>query len=110
MYDEAAISAEFRQLATQADREFREFQRGADPARAPERDAILARSCVYGYLYARYFLESPELLLNELRWLRQTDRPRPPRAPRQPASVRRFRQFRDELLDALIARFENESN
>ena len=105
MYDEAAISAEFRALAAQADEEFRAIQHGPDPVNAPDRDAVLARSCVYGYLYARHFLESPEMLLNELRWLRQTNRPRPPRPPRNATSVARFQQVRDELLDSLIARF-----
>src|SRR5436190_8014021 len=108
MYDEAATSAEFRALAAQADREFRDIQRGANPTGERDRDAVLARSCVYAYLYERHFLESARMLVNELRWLRHTGRPRPPRAPRNAVSVERFEQVRDDLLDALIARFSQE--
>jgi len=100
MYDEAAISAEFRALAAQADKEFSELRRSPDPA--ADADEVLARSCVFGYLYDRYFLESTEMLLNELRWLKQTDRPH---APRHALSIERFQQVRDSLLDQLIDRF-----
>lgn len=99
MYDEAAISAEFRALAAQADNDFEDFRRGANPAL--DGDEILARSCVYGCLYDRYFLETPELLLNELRWLKQTGRPH---APRHCASIERFQEAREQLLGTLIAR------
>jgi hypothetical protein len=99
MYEEAAISAEFRALAAQADNEFEDFRRGSNPAL--DGDEILARSCVYGCLYDRYFLESAELLLNELRWLKQTGRPH---APSHCASVARFQETREQLLDALITR------
>jgi hypothetical protein len=108
MYDEAATSAEFRALAAQADQVFREFQRGVNPPGEWDRDAVLARSCVYAYLYERHFLESAQMLVDELRWLRRTGRPRPPRAPRNAVSVERFLEVRDELLDALLARFTRE--
>jgi hypothetical protein len=100
MYDEQAISTEFRELAAQADADYQAFARGtlADC----DGDEILARSCVYGYLYERYFLETVELLRNELRWLRRTSRPQ---APPHAASMDRFNLCRDQLLDALIDRF-----
>jgi hypothetical protein len=101
MYDEDAVSGEFRELAALADKEYRErLPDGGDP------DAVLARSCVYGYLYDRYFLASPKLLVDELRWLRAGDRPRP---PEQTASEERFRAARDALLDGLIARFADDA-
>ena len=100
MYDEGSVSDEFRALAEQADRDFQDFLH--DP-RDRDGDAILARSCVYGYLYARYFLESNELLLNELRWLQRSGRPR---APAHALSTRRFEQARDALIASLIDRFE----
>ena len=100
MYDEKDVSAEFRRLAEEADRNYRDLMRSSAPAE--ELDAVLAHSCVYGYLYARHFLESTRLLLNELRWLKQTDRPRPPRHAR---STERFQRARDELIDGLIERF-----
>lgn len=101
MYDEQAISTEFRELAAQADADYQEFVRGTTPH--PDGDAILARSCVYGYLYERYFLETIDLLHNELRWLKRTGRPR---APKHAVSTERFDASRDELLDALIERFD----
>jgi NH3-dependent NAD+ synthetase len=96
MYDEATISAELRVRAEQADDEYR--------LRAPESnlDEVLARSCVYGCLHDRHFLESQDKLVNELRWLKQTNRPR---APRDTISVERFQDARNQLLDDLIARF-----
>ena len=100
MYDEGSISQEFRALAEQADRDFQDFLH--DP-RDHDGDAILARSCVYGYLYARYFLESSELLVNELRWLQRSGRPR---APAHARSAERFEQARDALIASLIERFE----
>jgi hypothetical protein len=100
MYDEQAISTEFRELAAQADADYQAFARGTTPDR--DGDEILARSCVYGYLYERYFLETVELLRNELRWLKRTSRPH---APRHAVSMERFNACRDELLDALIERF-----
>jgi len=103
MYDEAKISALFQFEATQADEEYR--QALALGGSGQDLDAILARSSVYGYLYARYFLESAELLVNELRWLRRTGRPP---APAHAVDVERFGRARDALLDALIARFGNE--
>ena len=102
MHDEAAISAEFEALAGQADKEFTEFRRSADGSSDATADAILARSCVFGCLHNRHFLESREMLLNELRWLKQTDRPR---APRHALSMERYQQARDGLLDELILRF-----
>ena len=96
MYDEAEISAWFRGQAERADSEF-SAQRGQDGA-----DAILARSCVFSYLYDRYFLETKDLLLNELRWLKRVGKPR---APDHAASVTDFEESRDRLLDQLIDRF-----
>jgi hypothetical protein len=95
MYDEAAISAWLREQAALADQELRATPTEAEP--------IMARSCVYGYLYDRYFLETPELLLNELRWLRKSGKPR---APRHAQSAAAFDAARDALLSELIARFE----
>jgi len=106
MYDETAISAEFRALAAQAGHEITDLERGAVPLDASNRDEILARSCVYGYLYDRHFLASQEMLLNELRWLRNTGRPR---APLHVAPPERFHESRDSLLDRLIARFADSS-
>ena len=97
MYDEGSISTWFREQAALADQEYRAQSIDA------ESDSILARSCVYGYLYDRYFLESRELLLNELRWLRRGGKPR---APRYARSEESYDAARDALLDALIARFE----
>jgi hypothetical protein len=101
MYEEAAISAEFRSLAAQADNEFEDFRRGSQ--RSVDGDAILARSCVYSHLYDRYFLASAESLLNELRWLQQTGRPH---APHHCDSVEKYQQARDRILETLIARFD----
>ena len=101
MYVEAAISAEFRSLAAKADNEFEDFRRGLSPL--ADGDAILARSCVYSHLYDRYFLESAEKLLNELRWLQQTGRPH---APDHCQSIEKFQQARDGILTALITRFD----
>jgi hypothetical protein len=95
MYDEAATSAWLREQAALADKEFRESRS----------DGVLARSCVYGYLYDRYFLETAELLLNELRWLRKSGKPR---APLHAQSVATFDSNRENLLDELIARFEGD--
>jgi hypothetical protein len=67
-------------------------------------DELLARACVYGYLYDRHFLHSPELLLNELRWLKASRRPEPPGNSLHPL---RFCSHRDELLDVLANRFQN---
>ena len=93
MYDEATVSAWFREQAELADRQFRE-----DP-----QDSVLARSCVYSYLYDRYVLETSDLLVNELRWLRKGGKPR---APLRTQSVESFNAARDALLDELISRFE----
>jgi hypothetical protein len=102
MYDEAALSAEFKVLAAKADDQLHEAAQPSGPSNGLDRDEALARSCVYGYLYDRHFLQSPEKLLNELHWLKQTSRPR---APRHAPSAERFQDFRDRLLDALIDRF-----
>ena len=96
MYDEVATSSWLREQAQLADQELR-----AKP-RTGAADSILARSCVYGYLYDRYFLETRDLLLNELRWLRAGNKPR---APRNADSVEAFNEARDALLDALIEQF-----
>ena len=99
MYDEAATSAWFREQAELADQELR------SKGDSDEVESVLARSCVYGYLYDRYFLETRELLLNELRWLRKGGRPH---APRHAQSVEAFDAARDALLGDLIARFESD--
>jgi hypothetical protein len=101
MYDEASISAEFRALAAKADNEFEDHCRATDYAQ--DGDEILARSCVYGCLYDRYFLETGELLLNELRWLKQTGRPH---APSHCKSAESFGEHRERVLESLIARFD----
>jgi hypothetical protein len=102
MHDEAALSAEFKVLAAEADDQLRALTRGSDAPNLDGHDETLARSCVYGYLYDRHFLQSAEKLLNELRWLRSTRRPR---APGHAHSGERFDSCRDHLLDALIERF-----
>jgi hypothetical protein len=103
MHDEAALSAEFKLLAAQADDQLRLLARAPEAPGHIDHDETLARSCVYGYLYERHFLESAEKLLNELRWLRHTRRPR---APGQALSGEQFDSCRDRLLDALIARID----
>jgi len=94
-------------MADLADAAFRANLRNisADPAGVRAHDELLARACVYGYLYDRHFLHSPELLLNELRWLRATMRPEPPGNCLHP---RRFAELRDALLETLVQRFQNE--
>ena len=101
MYDEAQTSAVFREQAEQADREFRSSPDG------DQADSVLARSCVYGYLYDRYFLETRDLLLNELRWLRRGGKPRP---PRQARSAVAFEAARDALLDHLIEHYSTDGD
>jgi hypothetical protein len=105
-YERERISEEFRQLADAADAQFRSNLRrlSTGAAAAQAHDLLLARSCVYGYLYDRHFLHSPELLLNELRWLLAT---RHPEAPRHALFTERFEAHRDELLGLLIARFQS---
>jgi hypothetical protein len=105
-YHRDRVSDEFRQLADLADAMFRANLRNvsADPAAIDAHDELLARSCVYGYLYDRHFLQSPELLLNELRWLRSTHRPE---APRHALHPERFASHRSALLELLIGRFQS---
>ena len=105
-FNRERVSEEFRQLADLADAVFRANLRNisADPAAVRAHDELLARSCVFGYLYDRHFLHSPELLLNELRWLRALHRPE---APANCIHPLRFQARRDELLDVLIARFQS---
>jgi hypothetical protein len=105
-YNRERVSEEFRQLADLADAVFRANLRNlsADPAAVRAHDELLARSCVYGYLYDRHFLHSPELLLNELRWLKALGRPEPPGNSLHPNL---FAQHRDVLLDMLVLRFQN---
>jgi hypothetical protein len=104
-FNRERVSEEFRKLADLSDAVFRANLRNisADPAAVRAHDELLARSCVFGYLYDRHFLHSPELLLNELRWLRGLHRPEPPRNCLHPL---RFESHRDELLDTLIGRFQ----
>jgi len=106
-YNRERVSEEFRQMADLADAAFRANLRNisADPGGVRAHDELLARACVYGYLYDRHFLHSPELLLNELRWLRATKRPEPPGNSLHPP---RFAEFRDGLLETLVQRFQNE--
>ena len=106
-YNRERVSEEFRQLADLADSAFRANLRNisADPGAVRAHDELLARACVFGYLYDRHFLHSPELLLNELRWLRATMRPEPPGNCLHPL---RFMQLRDELLETLVSRFQNQ--
>jgi hypothetical protein len=105
-YSRNRVSDEFRQLADLAYAAFRAnlSNLSADPSAVSAHDELLSRSCVYGYLYDRHFLHSPEMLLNELRWLRATHRPEPPRNAIHP---QRFADHRNALLDVLIARFQN---
>jgi hypothetical protein len=106
-YNRERVSEEFRQLADLADSAFRANLRNisADPGAVRAHDELLARACVFGYLYDRHFLHSPELLLNELRWLRATLRPEPPGNCLHPL---RFAHMRDELLETLVRRFQNQ--
>jgi hypothetical protein len=106
-YNRNRVSEEFRQEADLADAAFRAnlVNLSADPAAVRSHDELLARSCVYGYLYDRHFLHSAELLLNELRWLRGTNRPEPPRNSMHP---QRFAEARNGILDLLAARFQNQ--
>jgi hypothetical protein len=105
-YNRNRISEEFRQEADLADAAFRAnlVDLSADPAAVRAHDELLARSCIYGYLYERHFLHSAELLLNELRWLRGTHRPEPPRNAIHPE---RFSEARNRILDLLINRFQS---
>jgi hypothetical protein len=105
-YNRERVSEEFRQLADLADAAFRANLRNisADPGAVRAHDELLASACVYGYLYDRHFLHSPELLLNELRWLRATGRPEPPGNSLHP---KRFSDLRDALVEMLVQRFQN---
>ena len=105
-FNRERVSEEFRQLADLADAAFRANLRNisADPAAVRMHDELLARSCVFGYLYDRHFLHSPELLLNELRWLKALGRPEPPGNSLHPSL---FAAHRDALLDMLVLRFQS---
>ena len=104
-FNRERVSEEFRQLADLADAAFRANLRNisAEPSAVRMHDELLARSCVFGYLYDRHFLYSAELLLNELRWLRAMRRPE---APSHSIHPLRFDTYRDEQLDMLIRRFQ----
>jgi hypothetical protein len=106
-YNRNRISEEFRQEADLADAAFRAnlVNLSADPAAVRAHDELLARACVYGYLYDRHFLHSAEMLLNELRWLRGTHRPD---APRNAIHPERFADHRNRILDLLASRFQNQ--
>jgi hypothetical protein len=106
-YNRERVSEEFRQMADLADAAFRANLRNitADQGAVRAHDELLARACVYGYLYDRHFLHSPELLLNELRWLRATGRPDPPGNSLHPV---RFAELRDTLLETLVKRFQSD--
>jgi len=105
-YNRERVSEEFRQMADLADAAFRANLRNisADPMAVRAHDELLAHACVYGYLYDRHFLHSPELLLNELRWLRSSQRPVAPGNSLHPL---RFSAHRDVLIDTLVQRFQN---
>ena len=104
-FNRERVSEEFRQLADLADAAFRANLRNisADPAAVRVHDELLARSCVFGYLYDRHFLHSAELLLNELRWLKAMHRPEAPANSLHPL---RFEEHRDAQLETLIRRFQ----
>src|SRR6476619_3614910 len=89
-------------MADLADAAFRANLRNisADPMAVQAHDELLARACVYGYLYDRHFLHSPELLLNELRWLKASQSPHPPGNALHPL---RFAAHRETL----VRRFQN---
>jgi hypothetical protein len=105
-YNRERVSEEFRQMADLADAAFRANLRNisADSGAVRAHDELLARACVFGYLYDRHFLHSPELLLNELRWLKASQRPVAPGNSLHPL---RFSAHRDVLVDTLIQRFQN---
>jgi hypothetical protein len=109
VYNRERVSEEFRQLGDLAEAVFRANLRNlsASPDAIAAHDELLARSCVFGYLYDRHFLATPELLLNELRWLRSNRRPE---APRHSIHPQRFAEHRTGLLDLLIGRFQNQVN
>ena len=106
-YNRNRISEEFRQEADLADAAFRAnlVNLSADPAAVRAHDELLARACVYGYLYDRHFLHSAEMLVNELRWLRGTNRPD---APRNSIHPERFADHRNGILDLLAGRFQSQ--
>ena len=105
-YNRERVSEEFRQLADLADAAFRANLRNisADPGAVRAHDELLARACLFGYLYDRHFLHSPELLLNELRWLKASRRPEAPGNSLHPLN---FSRYRDEVLDELVLRFQS---
>ena len=105
-YNRNRLSEEFRKAADLADAAFRAnlVNLSADPGGVRAHDELLARSCVFGYLYDRHFLQSAEMLLNELRWLRAMQRPEPPRNAIHPE---RFAAHRNQILDMLVGRFQS---
>jgi hypothetical protein len=105
-YNRERVSEEFRQLADLADAAFRANLRNisADPGAVRAHDELLARACLFGYLYDRHFLHSPELLLNELRWLKASRRPEAPGNSLHPLN---FARYRDEVLEELVLRFQS---
>jgi hypothetical protein len=104
-YQHGRISEEFKQLADLAGALYRANLRDSrrDPSAATAHDELLARLCVYGYLYDRHFVQTRELLLAELRWLLATARPMTPRQAIRPEV---FEAHRSSLLKMLIRRFE----
>lgn len=105
-YNRNRVSEEFRKAADLADAAFRAnlVNLSADPGGVRAHDELLARTCVFGYLYDRHFLQSAEMLLNELRWLRAMQRPEPPRHAIHPE---RFAAHRNQILDMLVGRFQS---
>jgi len=104
-YDHQKTSEEFKQLADLADALYRANVESATrgPGSAIAHDELLARLCLYGYLYDRHFLQTRELLLAEVRWLLATGRPI---APVQVMNPRIFGEYRNALLKMLVARFQ----
>jgi hypothetical protein len=104
-YDHDKVSEGFKQLADLAGALYRTKIDIAthDPGAAVMHDELLARLCVYGYLYDRHFLQTRELLVAELRWLLATNRPN---TPRTAINARVYDSHRSALLKMLIARFQ----
>ena len=105
-YNAIRVSEEFRQLAELAEAIFRanEGRLAVDRHALKSHDELLANALVYRYLQDGHFLASPELLLSELRLLRANGQPRSPANALKPVD---FVSHRTQLLETLIARFQN---
>jgi hypothetical protein len=104
-YDHDKVSEEFKQLADLAGALYRANLEDSrrDSSAANAHDELLARLCVYGYLYDRHFVQTRQALLAELRWLLATRRPI---TPHQAIDPEVFDAYRGALLKMLIRRFE----